>query len=281
MITDIDVVRAGLLEQGFAIVPDVLGTRGLAELRAAAERRLTAGSAEHFEKHRTTGSMLSVADEPAFADVIAWAPTLDVLRRLAFGRVAFSAGYVIHKPPGGPRLFWHQDWLWWTHPISADPVPHQLFAMYYLVDTDRSNGCLRAVPGSHRTRLPAHDRLARAHSTEALSGADSAHPMFGDLEGEVDVPVRAGDLLIGDARLLHAAHRNGSDSGRTLVTLWYHPAYDRLPGELQAHLADSYGGALAHWPAAARNRIDCLLPYRTGEHAAWPICRDPHVPYAA
>ena len=149
--------------------------------------------------------------------------------------------------------------------------------MYYLVDTDRQNGCLRVVPRSHRMQLSAHDLLARAHSEDVLSGRDASHPMFGGLEGEVDVPVRAGDLVIGDARLLHAAHANASDQLRTLLTLWYHPAFDRLPDRIHAHLTNSYGGALSGWPVSVGNRIGCLLPYPTSDAPAWEIEREPHL----
>ena len=272
---DTAAIRTSLLEQGFAVVPDVLDRAMLQQIGDAAQARLQSASPEHLEQHRTTGSMLHVAEDPDFAALIAWAPTLAILRGLDFGEVAWSAGYVISKPPGGPRLFWHQDWLYWTHPVSLDSVPHQLFAMYYLVDTTPANGCLRVVPGSHRTHMAAHDRLARAHSPEALAGADLAHAMFGDLPGEIDVPVRAGDLLLGDSRLLHAAHANASGAGRTLVTPWYHPAYDTLPDGIQAHLAHSYGTALDAWPATARDRVDCALPYRGSSAEAWPIKREP------
>lgn len=273
----IDDIRDRLLDQGYALVPDILDALVLDRVRAACDRRLAASSADHLVKNRTTGSMLGVEHDPAFAELIAWQPTVALLRALGFGQVAWSAGYVISKPPGGPRLFWHQDWLWWTHPISAAATPHQLFAMYYAVDTDVENGCLRVVPGSHRKRLPAHDQLLTAHSEAALSGDDLSHPMFGDIEGEVDVPVRAGDLLIGDARLLHAAHANRSAAPRALITLWYHPAYDAMPSEIQTHLARDYGQSLDHWSSDDRNRVDCALPYRTQDAEAWPICREPHV----
>ena len=35
------------------------------------------------------------------------------------------------------------------------------------------------------------------------------------------MPVRAGDLVINDARLLHAAHANRTDKRRTLVLQWH------------------------------------------------------------
>lgn len=272
----IDAIRSSLLENGYAVIPDVLGPAMVERLLDCCIRRLAAASSEHLAQNRTTGSMLGVEHDPAFAELIAWAPTLRILRGLDFGAVAWSAGYVINKPAGAPRLFWHQDWLWWTHPISSEAIPSQLFAMYYVTDTQAANGCLRVVPGSHRRRLPAHDQLGTAHSAEALAGTDPDHPMFGDMEGEVDVPVRAGDLLIGDARLLHAAHANSTASDRPLVTLWYHPAYDRLPPELQSYLAENHGDRLADWPVTTRNQVDCCLPYSTQAAAPWPICRDPH-----
>lgn len=271
----IENVRRSLLEYGFAVVPGVLDRSGLDAIETAAAARVAAASEAHLAANRTTGSMLHVADDPAFARLIAWPPTLSILRALGFGEVAWSAGYVISKPAGGPRLFWHQDWLYWDHPVAHDPVPHQVFAMYYLVDTNRDNGCLRVIPGSHRHHLPAHDLLARAHSPEALSGADGDHPMFGDMPGEIDVPVRAGDLLLGDSRLLHAAHANTSGLPRTLVTLWYHPAYDKAPPEVQAHLAASYGDALIRWPTQDRNRIGCVLPYAVADARPWAIEREP------
>eukprot|EP01050_Picozoa_sp_SAG11_P020729 SAG11_NODE_3547_length_2377_cov_3.176471_3_plen_110_part_00 len=35
-----------------------------------------------------------------------------------------------------------------------------------------------------------------------------------------DVPMKAGDLLLGDSRLLHRTHPNSSTERRTCITLW-------------------------------------------------------------
>ncbi len=264
-----------LAVDGFARVRDVLAPEQVEGMRAACERVLAKASRAHLEANRTTGSMLGVEQDEGFGELIALPRTLEILRGLGLGQVAWSAGYVISKPAGGPRLFWHQDWMWWNHPVAMDPLPHQLFAMFYAVDTSRDNGCLRVVPGSHRERLPAHDMLATAHSKDALAGeGDGA--MFGDLDGEIDVPVNAGDLLLGDSRLLHAAHANGSNAPRSLITLWYHPSYDRLPEGIQSYFAKSNGESLSGWSAEARNRIDVALPYGATDAEPLPICRDPH-----
>ena len=268
-------IAAELATSGYARIPGVLDSGRIEAMHAACDRVLAKAPSAHLEANRTTGSMLSVAQDEWFAELIALPRTLALLRGLGLGQVVWSVGYVISKPPGGPQLFWHQDWMWWNHPVVRDPLPHQLFAMFYAVDTDRSNGCLRVVPGSHRMRMSAHDRLATAHSKAALAGESDA-AMFGNLEGEIDVAVNAGDLLLGDSRLLHAAHANESSAARSLVTLWYHPAYDKLPPGIQAHFAADTADCLAHWSPQARDRIDVALPYSVGSVKPLSICRVPH-----
>ena len=74
------------------------------------------------------------------------------------------------------------------------------------------------------------------HSEELGQATDLDRAEFKPRPDEVDVPVRAGDLVIGDARLLHAAHPNRSDQRRTVLTLWYQPDYPALPERVQAQM---------------------------------------------
>ena len=39
---------------------------------------------------------------------------------------------------------------YWDEATAYGEAPVQLFAMFYLTNTSRDNGCLRAIPGSHR-----------------------------------------------------------------------------------------------------------------------------------
>ena len=85
-----------------------------------------------------------------------------------------------------------------------------------------------------------------------------------DAPGCIDVEVKAGDLVLGDARMLHAAHANKSDKRRTLITMWYLPEYEKFPpnmieriGNLHIHqVGELYTG----WPAAAVGTIRGLVP---------------------
>ena len=260
-----DTRREQLLSDGFCRFPGVLDASTLTALLAASGRMLAALSAEEQERTRAQGSLLPTTGDPAFADLIARPKALAALAALGFPHPTFTDGYVISKPGGSPRLFWHYDWFAWGDPYSHGPVPPQVFAMYYLSDTTPENGCLRVIPGSHVRHNPLHDLLREPHS-HALSRASGAGDAteFSTRPDEVDVPVTAGDLLIGDARLLHAAHANRTMERRTLVTLWYQPDFAGMPEPIQAQMAAKAQQAPADWPETIRAKYTSLLPHYDG-----------------
>ena len=90
-----------------------------------------------------------------------------------------------------------------------------------MTDTTPENGCLRVLPGTHIKRIPMHDMLSNAHEPEIQAIDDLDHPVFQDHPDAIDVPLKAGDLVIADSRMLHAAHANQTDQRRTLVLLWH------------------------------------------------------------
>ena len=94
-------------------------------------------------------------------------------------------------------------------------------------------------------------------------------PRFGDFPGEVDVPVKAGDLLVGDARMFHATHANNSDAWRPVVTVWFHPFFSGLAESTQRWIADSHHGLHQSWPPEAKRTIEAVTPHYSG--AAEPI----------
>ena len=134
-----------LMEDGFCSFPQLLAPDVLNRLRSVVADLLRARAAERAAQ-RTTGSMIHTTADPLFAELIAYPPTLAALESLGYARPTFTDGYVISKPPHGPRLFWHYDWFAWDDPQARRPEPMQLFVMYYLSDTSRENGCLRVIP---------------------------------------------------------------------------------------------------------------------------------------
>jgi ectoine hydroxylase-related dioxygenase (phytanoyl-CoA dioxygenase family) len=149
--------------------------------------------------------------------------------------------------------------------------------MYYLTDTRPENGCLRVIPGSHLARHALHDVMTDGH--KHLRGADDLSlPEFSDWPDAIDVPVHAGDAVLGDARLLHAAHANETDARRSLVTLWFHPHFDAFPERVQATFMGYVQELPAKWPEAARAAVRALHPQYAGD--AEPLPRTLYGPHA-
>ncbi len=265
--------RKALIEEGFCVFESILNEEMLSRVTCASNRLLDAQDKEHFEKQKSTGSLICVYDDPFFADLVGWQPALDALNSLGYVAPKFSTGFVISKPPHSPPLFWHQDWWGWEHPHSYTPNPQQIFLMYYLVDTTPKNGCLRLIPGSHLHRHPLHD-ISEAHTEEIRLAEDVTSPAYLDHPDEMDVCVKAGDVVMGDSRLLHSAHANRTEERRTVITLWYHPIYDELPEPMQAQLGKRNAEApsknypptgVRTWPQNAQERIRDLIPLYTGD----------------
>ena len=255
--------RRKLLRDGFCLFEQVLDGELLEQTRRISDALLDGQPPEHFEQQKSTGSMISVYDDPAFAELVRCPAALDALGRLGFPRPKWWSGFVISKPAHSPPLFWHQDWWGWNHPVSyGDPVPQQLFLMYYTVDTAPANGCLRLIPGSHLERHRLHDAVPSAHTNALREMEDPRSPVYQAVKEAVDVPVRAGDLVIGDSRLLHSAHANDSDERRTVITLWYFPAFEQLPESIRSYIAAER--MIDAWPAETRRRIAHLLPQYDG-----------------
>ncbi|MCY3864668.1 MAG: phytanoyl-CoA dioxygenase family protein [Chloroflexi bacterium] len=258
---------------GYCLLEGIIQDDMLDSLRQATDRALARQDATHFSRNRAQGSLIRVTEEPFMAQLIAYPPMLAALAQLGFADPKWGSGFIISKPPHSPPLFWHQDARFWNDPISYTPRTIQCFLMIYLVDTTPHNGCLRLIPGSHLKRHRLHDALPDAHEDDLSRAADMEHLAFQRAEGEVDVPVKAGDVVMGSARLLHAAHGNRSDQRRTNITLWYYPEFDNLPETIRAYLADT------DWPPDwyERNRelLDPLRPVYEGDAEPITLNRTP------
>jgi ectoine hydroxylase-related dioxygenase (phytanoyl-CoA dioxygenase family) len=222
---------------GYFVCRGVLSPARVAELTAASDALLAEQSPAHFKDHVTSGSMVMVDWQlfnrhPAFAELVVDRGVVAALASLGFTQPKFGHGRVISKPPHSPQLDWHRDGRYWNDPTTRTPQPRQVFLMFYLVDTTPANGCLRVVPKSHLQKHPIDDLLQRSASTRLFQNPE--YPGFGHAEGEVDVPLRAGDFVAGYAELLHSAHANSSDKRRTCLTMWYYPDFVNLPERSRA-----------------------------------------------
>lgn len=229
--------RDQLVRDGYCVFPNILSGSLLERWIAFSDNILDATPVNPDTKYQGSDFHINSGrrhrrGDMHRPDLNLWSPLVDELVDLPAadeacraigieGKQSDDTVLILSKPAHGPALYWHQDFMEWDHPKASLPWPTRIFLSYYLVDTNVENGCLRAIPGTHRKRIPLHDLLPPAHGPE-VQALDTSHPVFADHPGAIDLPVKAGDLVINDARLLHAAHPNNSSSRRTLLLQWHH-----------------------------------------------------------
>jgi phytanoyl-CoA hydroxylase len=255
---DPEAIRARLRRDGFCPVGALVPGATLAGARATSEGLLAGESAGARAALRSLGSLIPVFRDAAFAPLIEAPATLSLMRALGEGEARFAAGYFLSKPGGSPATFWHQDWGFWHDPVSYDDRLVEVGILIYLVDVDERNGAPRFLPGSHRRRHPLHALLA-ATEVAALRRADDPTGLaYQGQDGAVTVPVRAGEAVLFDPRVLHGAHANVTDADRPALVLWYYVDLAALAPPVRAFVGD--GDPLAGWPDAERARLMPLLP---------------------
>jgi hypothetical protein len=214
--------RQQLTVDGYCVIDNVVPPDLLEALRVETDRLLD--SVEHPPHWKYQGSDLHISgrDNALFDQLDKLPAAREALVAMGLGDFRSRNGFIIlSKPPGGPPLYWHQDWTQWNDPISAAPWPQYIFLSYYLVDTTVENGCFQVIPGTHAKRIPLHDELGYAHASETYFAPESDSALFGEHPDAVDVTVKAGSLVIGEGRVLHAARGNQSDRRRTLLLGWH------------------------------------------------------------
>ena len=253
-----------LKQDGYCVIENMADGWLLDRTRACVDRALAAVDAERRARNKAPGSLIDSNGYPELADLIGNPRALVELDRMGLEDVKFWKAVIISKPAGGPRLYWHQDCLMWQDPRAYSDRPPMIFLMYYLEDTTPENGCLRLLPGTHRHRHLLHD-MGEAHTREISRIENPDDPRFRDYPGEVDVPVRAGDLVLGDARMFHSAHTNQSAHKRTVITIWFHPFFSDLQEPTQSWIHKMMHSQHADWPEEALAKIGAVIPdYRGG-----------------
>jgi len=218
-----EAVNVGLREQfirdGYTLFTGVLEPEMVEALTKWSDEILGLQEKAHFDQNRTTGSMVLIDWAMAYrysvlAELIAHPQALSALAELGFAEPKFGHGRIISKPSQSPPLFWHEDGRFWDDPVSYTWQPIQCFLMYYLTDTDARNGCLRVIPGSHRKRHALHDQTAPMHTDELRTYANPDDAAFQRAEGEVDVPVTAGDVVVRSGSSMKGTQSRLQRSGR-------------------------------------------------------------------
>lgn len=132
---------------------------------------------------------------------------LQIVHRLLGDDFMCAAEALVFKlPRNGSEVTMHAD----CNPADPKLSPdHLIFNVdFYLDDSSPENGCLLVAPGTHKLNL---------------SGPEIKEKGW-DFPGLVEVPMKAGDVLLHNTRLVHGSHKSHAPALRR--TLYYE--FDRL-----------------------------------------------------
>ncbi|MDA0748411.1 MAG: phytanoyl-CoA dioxygenase family protein [bacterium] len=143
-----------------------------------------------------------------------------VLTQIVAPNVKCMQSMLFMKPPRFPGQAWHQDEVY--IPTRDRSLTG---AWYALDDATVENGCLWALPGSHR-----HGYLYSQRNHEKTTEFDFGQESYGfDDSGEVPVECKAGDVVFFNGYLLHRSRKNRSTRFRRVLVNHYMNAYSLLP----------------------------------------------------
>lgn len=181
---------------------------------------------------------------PAVRDVFSSEKMLDCMQDLMGPSIHYHSSKVMFKPAGGCKKPWHQDAAYWKKYL-----PEQITVWIAIDDATEENGCVWAIPGSHKLGHIPHVRRELQVEESRI-----------DLDKAAPVPVMSGGLLIFHSLVLHMSHRNDSDLPRCAIICDYapqaNPVIDRIPA-LEADV-----------PPIPGLRADGVWPLRTAATAA-------------
>ena len=141
---------------------------------------------------------------------------LDMVEQVVGSDIALWNSSFFAKPAKvGTRTPWHQDGEYW--PIE----PLATCTVWMAIDASTTeNGCLRVIPGSHKSRRLAKHNRSEASNIVLNLELDKAE--FDESEA-VDIVLQPGEISLHDVYLYHGSEANVSDHARRGMTLRYMP----------------------------------------------------------
>ena len=160
--------------------------------------------------------------EDMFSDAARSERLVRSVEKVLGGPVAFfHAKLTLKRPRLGGAWDWHQDYGYWYR--SGFLFPHMASVFIALDPSNRDNGCLQVLRGSH-----ALGRIEHGVNAEQI-GADMTRVTAAKQKLEcVHVEMDPGDALFFHCNLLHASGPNSSDRTRNVLLCCYNRA-DNVP----------------------------------------------------
>ena len=198
----------GYHKDGLVFPIDILTLKEAAECRA----RLEAVEARHGALKYSMKPYLTVtlADELAHD-----ARILDAVEDIIGPDLLLWDGKFIIKEPHDDRFVsWHQDLTYW----GIGPPEGVVSIWLALSPVMPENGCMRAIPGSHRAGILPHRDTFGEHNL--LSRGQTLAVEF-DEDAAVDVVLRPGQMSLHHGCVIHGSNASRSDERRIGLNFQY------------------------------------------------------------
>lgn len=202
-------------EQGFLVIKGILKKEGLncmqQECMAAWDKEK-----EGFDPDKSwlqNSLLVNIHHQaPAVRDYYFEGPLVDIATQLIGPNVKGATSQLTFKMKGNTKPFgWHQD----NGYGELEPY-NALTTLTALDDTDRGNGCLWLIPGSHK------QGQIRVEQSEEQKKTQSEIVVKADDNLAVPMEMKAGDALIFNCWMLHKSDGNYSaDRDRRILFLRY------------------------------------------------------------
>jgi len=169
-----------------------------------------------LDRHFDTPFVWSLATHPAVLDVVEAAIGPDIL-------LLATHFFCKYPEPGGPEperfVAWHQDVTYW----GLEP-PLAVTAWYAVDRSDRDNGCMRVIPGTHHA-IREHGTADRAGN---LLSINQEVPVTPEEEASaVDLELDPGCITLHHGVLIHGSNPNRAARRRCGLTIRYVPPHVR------------------------------------------------------
>jgi hypothetical protein len=202
-------------EQGFLVIKAILKPEGVAQMQqecmAAWDKEK-----EGFDPNKSwlqNSLLVNIHHQaPAVRDYYFDGPLVDIATQIIGPNIKGATSQLTFKMRGNTKPFgWHQD----NGYGELEPY-NALTTLTALDDTDRGNGCLWLIPGSHKQgqiRVKQDEEQKKSQSEIVVDADDSL---------AVPMEMRAGDALIFNCWMLHKSDGNyAADRDRRILFLRY------------------------------------------------------------
>jgi ectoine hydroxylase-related dioxygenase (phytanoyl-CoA dioxygenase family) len=259
-------------ENGYVVVPDVIGPDTLAKARAKLaeliekSREVSASDAVYDleDAHAPRNPRVRRIKDPhingeIYAKMLKSPEIMDLVTQLIGPDLRMDHTKLNIKPArGGEPVEWHQDWAFYPH--TNDDI---LEVGVMIEDCTVENGPMLMIPGSHRGPVFDH------HYDGYFAGAIDPAAAGLDIGKAVPVTGQAGSISLHHVRTVHGSRDNLSDRDRPLLLFGY-VAADAWP--LRAdwfHDLDSFNAKMLRGKPTLEPRlreVPVRMPYPPAPH---------------